>query len=101
MVDDWTNSCGRGGGGSHTKGTGMFAASRRGVNYRFWSYIACSGKDPNIFLYQLFRVAHEEIKNFSHAVFVIACTADETKPLVKSVKLLAEVRLRLRRRLSL
>ena len=39
----------RGGGGdSHMKQTGMLVVSHRGVNFGFWSRLACSGQSANI-----------------------------------------------------
>ena len=45
---------GEGGGGrdSHLKGTGMLVISLRGVrgvNFRFWSHLGCSGQNVIIF----------------------------------------------------
>ena len=36
------------GGGSHMKQTGILVVSLRGVNFRFWSRLGCSGHDINI-----------------------------------------------------
>ena len=38
----------RGGGDSHMKQTGMLVVSLRGVNFRFWSRLGCSGQSANI-----------------------------------------------------
>ena len=44
---------GEGGGGiggdAHMKGAGMLVASLRGVNFRFWSHLECSGQNTIIF----------------------------------------------------
>ena len=37
-----------GGGDSHMKQTGMLVVSLRGVNFRFWSRLGCSGQNANI-----------------------------------------------------
>ena len=37
-----------GGGDSHLKQTGMLVVSLRGVNFRFWSRLGCSGQSANI-----------------------------------------------------
>ena len=34
---------------SHMKGTGMLVVSLRGVNFRFWSRLGCSGQNTIIF----------------------------------------------------
>ena len=41
----------RGGGGenSHMKGARMLVVSLRGVNFRFWSHLRCSGQNTIIF----------------------------------------------------
>ena len=39
---------GGGGGNSHMKGVGMLVVSLRGVNFRFWSHLGCSGQTPYI-----------------------------------------------------
>ena len=49
-----TRGRGEGGGGggrkdSHMKGAGMLVVSLRGVNFRFWSHLGCSGQDAIIF----------------------------------------------------
>ena len=36
------------GGDSHMKQTGMLVVSHRGVNFGFWSRLACSGQSANI-----------------------------------------------------
>ena len=36
------------GGDSHMKQTGMLVVSLRGVNFRFWSRLGCSGQSANI-----------------------------------------------------
>ena len=36
-------------GGSHVKGAGMLVVSLRGVNFRFWSNLRCSGQNTIIF----------------------------------------------------
>ena len=38
-----------GGGSSHMKGKGMLVVSLRGVNFRFWSNLRCSGQNTIIF----------------------------------------------------
>ena len=40
-----------GGGGKtpHIKGVGMLVVSLRGVNFRFWSHLGCSGQNAIIF----------------------------------------------------
>ena len=40
---------GGGGGDSHMKWTGMLVVSLRGVNFRFWSGLGCSGQNGIIF----------------------------------------------------
>ena len=40
---------GGGGGTPHMKGLGMLVVSLRGVNFRFWSHLRCSGQDAIIF----------------------------------------------------
>ena len=42
---------GGGGGGetSHMKGAGMLVVSLRGVHFRFWSRLGCSGQNTLIF----------------------------------------------------
>ena len=37
------------GGTLHMKGLGMFVVSLRGVNFRFWSHLGCSGQSAIIF----------------------------------------------------
>ena len=37
------------GGDSLMKGAGMFVVSLRGVNFRFWSHLGCSGQNALIF----------------------------------------------------
>ena len=37
------------GGDSHMKGAGMLVVSLRGVNFRFWSRLRCSGQNTIIF----------------------------------------------------
>ena len=39
---------GGGGGDSYMKQTGMLIVSLRGVNFRFWSRLGCSGQSANI-----------------------------------------------------
>ena len=42
--------CSPGGGGdSHMKKAGMLVVSLRGVNFRFWSHLGCSGQNAIIF----------------------------------------------------
>ena len=38
-----------GGGTPHMKGVGMLVVSLRGVNFRFWSRLGCSGQNTIIF----------------------------------------------------
>ena len=40
-----------GGGGRtpHMKGVGMLVVSLRGVNFKFWSHLGCSGQNAIIF----------------------------------------------------
>ena len=38
-----------GGGDSHMKGARMLVVSLRGVNFRFWSHLGCSGQNTIIF----------------------------------------------------
>ena len=38
-----------GGGDSHMEGAGMLVVSLRGVNFRFWSRLGCSGQNAIIF----------------------------------------------------
>ena len=38
-----------GGGAPHMKGVGMLVVSLRGVNFRFWSHLGCSGQNAIIF----------------------------------------------------
>ena len=38
---------GGGGGTPHMKGVGMLVVSPRGVNFRFWSYLGCSGQNAS------------------------------------------------------
>ena len=40
---------GGGGGTPHMKGVGMLVVSLRGVNFRFWSRLGCSGQNTIIF----------------------------------------------------
>ena len=37
------------GGDSHIKGARMLVVSLRGVNFRFWSHLGCSGQNTIIF----------------------------------------------------
>ena len=37
------------GGTPHMKGVGMLVVSLRGVNFEFWSHLACSGQNAIIF----------------------------------------------------
>ena len=39
----------RGGGTPNMKGVGMLVVSLRGVNFRFWSRLGCSGQNTIIF----------------------------------------------------
>ena len=43
------------------KGVGMLVVSLRGVKFRFWSHLGCSGQNTIIFSLKVFRVALEEI----------------------------------------
>ena len=44
------------------KGVGMLVVSLRGVNFRFWSHLGCSGQNAIIFSRKVsFRVAREKI----------------------------------------
>ena len=49
----------RGGGGLHMKGVGMLIVSLRGVNFRSWSHLGCSGENIIIVVKALFRLSHE------------------------------------------
>ena len=40
---------GGGGGNSYMKGARMLVVSLRGVNFRFWSHLGCSGQNTIIF----------------------------------------------------
>ena len=43
-------------------GAGMLVVSPRGVNFRFWSHLGCSGQNAiTLAIKVLARVAHEEI----------------------------------------
>lgn len=49
------------------KGVGMLVVSLRGVNFRFWSHLGCSGENAimcgsYVAMSVLFRVSHKEIK---------------------------------------
>ena len=47
---------------SHLEWTGMLVVSLRGVNFRFWSHLGCSGQNAIIFTVEVWlRVAREEI----------------------------------------
>ena len=45
----WANLPPGGRGDSHMKGAGMLVVSLRGVNFRFWSHLVCSGQNAIIF----------------------------------------------------
>ena len=44
----WANLPPRERGDSHVKGAGMLVVSLRGVNFRFWSHLVCSGENAII-----------------------------------------------------
>ena len=46
---DYIHPRGGGGGDSHMEGAGMLVVSLRGVNFRFWSRLGCSGQNVIIF----------------------------------------------------
>lgn len=51
----------------YMKGVGMLVVSLRGVNFRFWSHLGCSGENAimcgsYVAMSVLFRVSHKEYK---------------------------------------
>ena len=61
-----------GGGGEgtpHMKGVGMLVVSLRGVNFRFWSHLGCSGQNAIIFSRKVsFRVAREKLQKYIYCL---------------------------------
>ena len=54
------------------KGAGMLVVSLRGVNFRFWSHLGCSGQNTIIFSRKgLFRVALKKILKIIYFQFVL------------------------------
>ena len=53
------------------KGAGMLIVSLRGVNFRFWSHLGCSGQNIIFSRKGLFRVALKKILKIIYFQFVL------------------------------
>ena len=62
-----------GGGDSHLKGAGMLVVSLRGVYFRFWSRLGCSGQNTIIFSRKglFYGCARRDIKKIIYFQFVL------------------------------